>query len=213
MCLRIRIASLVVAAALLPIASAVLAQEAGDTATQEPPASADKPIPQAAPEAVPGQRERLDTLFERLQRPDLGEWRQVEREIMLEWSKSGSPAMDLLLERGRDAMNAGRMDEAVNHFTALTDHAPEFAEGWNARATAYFSMRRFGLSIADIGRTLALNPRHFGALAGLGMILEELGYEDRALEAFREANALHPHRPDVIAAIARLEILADGTDI
>src|SRR5690606_3470319 len=100
--------------------------------------------------------------------PDNAEWRLAEADILREWSKSGSPAMDLLLKRGREAMEAGDLKAAIEHLTALTDHAPEFAEGWNARATAYFLAGAFGPSVDDIRHTLALNPRHFGALAGLG---------------------------------------------
>lgn len=165
-------------------------------------------VPAAAQDAA-----RVDELFDRLQQPDPSDWRMTEREILLEWSKSGSAAMDLLLQRGRDALNDGRTDEAIDHLTALTDHAPNFAEGWNMRATAFFSIRRYGLSIADIQRTLALNPRHFGALSGLAMMLEELGYEADALAAYREALSLTPHRPDLRDAVTRLAILADGTDI
>ena len=73
------------------------------------------------------------------------------------------------------------MSAAYNHFTALTDHAPEFAEGWNARATLFFEMQHFGPSIADIGRVLAIEPRHFGALTGLGFMLEDMGEMDHAL--------------------------------
>ncbi|WP_233128049.1 tetratricopeptide repeat protein [Brevirhabdus pacifica] len=168
--------------------------------------------PVLTPTEVPDSA-RIDDLLAQLQDPGQEDWRMIEREIMLEWSKSGSAAMDLLLQRGRDALDAGRTDEAINHLTALTDHAPGFAEGWNMRATAFFSIRRYGLSIADIQRTLALNPRHFGALSGLGMILEEMEYNSDALIAYREAVRLNPNRQDLQDAVARLAILADGTDI
>ncbi len=121
--------------------------------------------------------------------------------------------MDLLLERGRDAMAAGALDEAIEHLTALTDHAPEFAEGWNARATAYFQAGLFGPSVDDIQRTLALNPRHFGALSGLGMILEQLDYPERALEAYREVQAIHPHSRGIEDKILRLEEKVGGTSL
>ncbi len=169
----------------------------------------------AAQNASPGVTDnpRLDRLFEQLADPDQPDWQRIQDEIWAEWSRSGSDSMDLLLERGRDAMANGNLDAAIEHFTALIDHAPDFAEGWNARATAYFNAGLYGPSIADIERTLALNPRHFGALAGLGLIFEELGYRQDALEAFRRAAALNPHAPDVREAIARLEKEAAGTDL
>lgn len=165
--------------------------------------------------AVPAtaQDANLDALFEQLVDPSNPDWERVEDEIWAAWSRSGSDAMDLLLERGRDALAAGNVDAAIEHFTALIDHAPDFAEGWNARATAYFNAGLYGPSLADIERTLALNPRHFGALAGLGLILEELGLKKEALEAYQRTKAIHPHRPDVLEAIERLEKELQGTKL
>jgi tetratricopeptide (TPR) repeat protein len=155
----------------------------------------------------------LDALFAELQRPDNAAWRRTEREIMREWSKSGSAAMDLLLQRGRDAMRDGDHALAIAHLTALTDHAPDFAEGWNARATAYFNAGQFGPSLADIARTLALNPRHFGALSGLGAILREIDQKERALAAFRAALAIHPHLEGIRDAVRRLEVEIGGQSL
>ncbi|MEO0990488.1 MAG: tetratricopeptide repeat protein, partial [Pseudomonadota bacterium] len=134
----------------------------------------------------------------------------VEEQIWREWARSGSDAMDLLLDRARDAMEEGQWEDAIEHLTALTDHAPEFAEGWNARATAYFQVGLFGPSLEDIERTLALNPRHFGALAGLGMIMNEVGMKELALQAYRRAHELHPHRPDLKEAVDILDAEIGG---
>lgn len=155
----------------------------------------------------------VETLLEDLKTADEGQAQRIEREIWNEWSKSGSPAMDLLLQRGRDAMEAGDTDAAIEHLTALTDHAPDFAEGWNARATAYYSAGQFGPSIEDIARTLTLNPNHFGALTGLGAILEELGQPEKALEAYRAALAIHPHLAGVLQSAERLETETAGQDL
>ncbi|WP_245924852.1 tetratricopeptide repeat protein [Aliiruegeria haliotis] len=152
----------------------------------------------------------VDRLFEQLARPEQPGWRQIEDSILLEWSKSGSPAMDLLYQRGQEAMADGNMMAAIDHFSALTDHAPGFAEGWNGRATAFFHAGELGMSVADIERTLALNPRHFGAMSGLAVIFEELGYEPEALEVYRAILAIHPHRPEVLEAIDRLQKTVEG---
>lgn len=159
------------------------------------------------------QTETLDSLFAELKESDAQSAGRIEREIWNEWSKSGSPAMDLLLQRGRDAMAAGDMGAAIEHFTALTDHAPDFAEGWNARATAYFQAGEWGPSVNDIAKTLTLNPRHFGALSGLGMIFEQLEQPEKALEAYKAALAIHPHLQGVIEAVERLEAETAGTDL
>lgn len=159
------------------------------------------------------QAEELDQLYSDL--ADAGEtgWEQIEQEIWSNWSHSGSSAMDLLLERGRASMQSGDLDAAIEHLTALTDHAPDFAEGWNARATAYYQAGLFGPSIQDIGRTLTLNPRHFGAISGLALIFEELGYENDALKAYREVLAIHPNRPNLKEHIDRLEKLVGGSEL
>ena len=159
------------------------------------------------------QTAKLDALFAQLQAADEQSAPDIEAEIWIEWSKSGSAAMDLLLERGREAMAAGETEIAIEHFTALIDHAPDFAEGWNARATAYYQTGDFGPSISDIGHVLTLNPRHFGALDGLGAIFEELGRPAQALEVYRASLAIHPHQPGVLEAVDRLEADAKGQDL
>jgi tetratricopeptide (TPR) repeat protein len=181
-----------IVAALLPIffaCAAAMAQEAG---------------PDAA---------KLDDLFSRLATADEGAAGRIEREIWLEWSKSGSPTIDLLLQRGRDAMEAGDTDAAIGHFSALIDHDPDFAEGWNARATAFFTVGDFGRSVADIAEVLKRNPRHFGALAGLAMILEQTDRPEAALKVWVAAKAIHPHLAGVEDAIERLEKAAEGQEL
>lgn len=137
----------------------------------------------------------------------------IEDRLAREWSKSGSAAMDLLLQRGRDALEAGDLDAAIEHFTALTDHAPGFAEGWNMRATAFFQQEKIGLALNDITQALTINPNHFGAIIGLAVILEQTGYPADALEAYRTVQAIHPHQEQVATAIERLEKEVGGQDI
>ncbi len=163
--------------------------------------------------AATAQTPRLDELFIALSTADEASAQRIEREIVAEWSKSGSAAMDLLLERGRTALREGDPQAAIDHLTALTDHAPDFAEGWNALATAYFQAGEYGPSITDIGKTLTLNPRHFGALSGLGMILEELGDNEGALAAYKAALAIHPQLQGVKASVERLEAEAAGQEL
>jgi len=118
--------------------------------------------------------------------------------------------MDLLLTRARDALDAGDTTLAIRHFTALVDHAPDFAEGYNGRASAYFQAGRYGLALEDIRKTLELNPRHFTAMSGLALILEELGEPGDALDAWRAVERLHPNLEGLEASIKRLEISVGG---
>jgi tetratricopeptide (TPR) repeat protein len=156
---------------------------------------------------------KLDDLFNRLKTATEEEAGRIETEIWIEWSKSGSPAMDLLLLRGRDALDMGDTTAAIEHFTAIIDHSPDFAEAWNARATAYYMAGEFGPSVADIAHVLSLNERHFGALSGLAMILEETGKPERALEVYRAALAIHPHMQGAVQAVERLETQEEGQEL
>ncbi len=155
----------------------------------------------------------LDPLFEALKGAEGGSYQEIEEKIWQEWSKSGSPAMDLLLERGRMAMEAGDHRRAIEHFSALIDHAPEFAEAYNMRATAYFHEGLYGPSVEDIRQTLSLNPRHFGAMSGLALILQEIGRPEGALEALRAVEAIHPHREGLRDQIERLEREVEGATL
>lgn len=158
-------------------------------------------------------KDRLDFLFERLSDPDLKNWEEVEREVWGLWSNSGSRSMNLLLELGTRAMVKGDLRTAVERFTVLVENAPGFAEGWNKRATAYFLMQRYSLSLADIERTLTLEPRHFGAMSGLGMILERFDRNEEALGVYEHLVTIHPHRQDAHDAIRRLRTRVLGTEI
>ncbi|MGR3503879.1 tetratricopeptide repeat protein [Pseudaestuariivita sp.] len=152
-------------------------------------------------------------LAELKEAPDPQTATQVLRRIQLEWSKSGSAAMDLLLKRGRDAMEDGELTEAIEHFTALTDHAPEFAEGWHSRAMAFYRQERFGLAVADLERTLELNPDHFGAIRGIGAIYENLGRPLLAWRAYKLAETYYPFDSEIADALKRLQGRAVGVDL
>lgn len=153
-----------------------------------------------------------EELLDKLRAPDLTNWPDVEAAIWSRWSRSGSPTADLLLDRGRKAMESGDFGVAIEHLTALVDHAPDFAEGYNARATAYYRAELYGPALADIEMTLALNPQHFGAIMGLALILEETGHPADALSAYRAVSAIHPHRPTLKDAMERLErLLGEAT--
>lgn len=174
------------------------------------------PLPEESAPGIPTRpsaEEELTVLMEALRDPDSGNPEMIEQRIIELWSRSGSPTADLLLERGREAIQAENYREAIGHLTALTDHAPDFAEGWNTRATVFFMIEEFGLAMTDIERTLALNPDHFGALAGLGIILDQTDRPEAALAAFRAARMINPHRERVNDAIRRLAPMVDGRDL
>lgn len=159
------------------------------------------------------QETALDGLYSQLAEAEAEEAKRIERQIWKAWSKSGSASIDLLLERGRDALEEGETDVAIEHFTALTDHAPDFAEGYNMRATAYFTADLFGPALADLQRALELEPRHFGALFGLGIVMLELGYNDEARAAFDRVASIHPHYEDLSTGRERLRAAATDKEL
>ena len=138
---------------------------------------------------------------------------RLERQVRQEWSKSGSAAMDLLLKRGQDALDVDNIDAALEHLRALTDHAPDFAEGWHTLALAYYRADQFGPAADALERTLALNPVHFGALRGLGAIFEQVDKPHLAYDAYSRVLSLRPHDSDVIDALERLERQVIGETI
>ncbi|SNR55798.1 tetratricopeptide repeat protein [Puniceibacterium sediminis] len=157
--------------------------------------------------------ERSDALLRDLAQADEAGAARLEKEIRLEWSKSGSAAMDLLLKRGNDALEINDIPTAIDHFTALTDHAPDFAEGWHGLAMAYYQSDRLGLTVDALEHTLALNPKHFGALRGLGALFDELEQPALAYDAYSRVLEIRPHDTDVEAAMKRLENQVRGTEL
>lgn len=167
-----------------------------------------------APERTKKSRaEKLNELLAQLADAKAADPRALQREIAELWSESGSDSMDLLLYRGREAIDAEEYDKALEHLTALVELAPDFAEAWNARATVNFLRDEYWDAVADIQRTLALEPRHYGALMGLASMLERTGDEKGALAVMREAVRVNPHMEGAQETIDRLAPLVDGRDL
>lgn len=155
----------------------------------------------------------LDNLFAQLeQAPDAAAAQPIEQAIWTRWADSGSPTVNILLERATAAENAGDAELAGRFLDQASDLAPAFAEPWNRRANLAYRAEDYRGAIAAIQETLKREPRHFAALAALGLIYEELGQQRPALEAFRAALAIHPHYETAIQGVRRLEPRVDGRD-
>ncbi|WP_018633451.1 tetratricopeptide repeat protein [Neomegalonema perideroedes] len=177
-------------------------------------AAAEAPPP-AAEDAAPQTRaERLDALFAQLLDPAMTEAAatRVQAQIGRLWSESGSDTLDLLLLRGKRAVRAGELDKAKAHFSRLIAFAPEFPEGWSSRAAAAYADGDFGRALADVGRAVELEPRHFAAWSGLGAILEKMDRPQEALTAFRKALEINPFSQTARDGVKRLEREVDGRD-
>src|SRR5215470_5209141 len=179
-------------AAILPLAAGLSLAPATLAAEPQPdmPGSTDKELP-AAPEKLPkpsqGDRaHNIDFLFEALKAaPDEETARQVENRIWAIWLASGSATADLLMSRVKAAIEAKDTDLAIQLLSSIIEIKPDYIEAWNRRATLYFTRKEFGRAIADLREVLVREPRHFGALSGLGMIFQEMGDDKQALEVYR----------------------------
>jgi tetratricopeptide (TPR) repeat protein len=163
-----------------------------------------------APAMADQNEPQLNKLFEKLKAaPDYEAAREIELYIWHIWSKAGTASGSLLFRQGVQYMNDGEHDKALVNFNALVEIEPEFAEGWNKRATLHYLMGNYNGSVADIQRTLALEERHFGALSGLGLIYDALDQKEAALKAFRAALEIHPNME---AIRRRAEELVEETE-
>ena len=159
----------------------------------------------SAPAAADQNDPRLAPLFELLRSSgDPARLGRVEGFIWGIWLRSGREDVDRLMEQGMEAMSGERLRDSIAIFGRIVDLAPEFAEGWNKRATAYYLAGDLKASSRDVERTLALEPRHFGALSGLGLIRLAQGDELGALLAFEAVLELHPHAPAAVFHVRRL---------
>ncbi len=155
-----------------------------------------------------------DDLFDRLQSAETRmEAESVAADIVAGWLNSGSPTIDILMERGTKAQLAGDLDRAMAFYDRVILIEPDYAEAWNRRASIFMKQDRFDQALRDVNAALEREPRHFGAWLGLGLMLEELGAQRQALEAYREALALHPHLEEARRAEARLAPLVEGTTL
>src|SRR5262245_19280691 len=140
-----------------------------------------------------------------LRDPDESVRAAAEQALWIVWSRSGNAQVDKLFAQGLEEMNGGRFDDGITTFSRVIELAPEFAEGWNKRATLYFITGEYRKSLADCDQVMKRNPAHFGALAGYGQIYLRLDEPERALEYFKRALAVNPSMGSVEAAVQMLE--------
>src|SRR3954453_946730 len=195
---------------LLALAAALLA---ASPVYAEPGSWAD--APEKLPRAARGDRTKnLDFLFEALKvAPDADSAKLVEGRIWALWLASGSDTTDLLMSRVKTAMDGKDNKLAIQLLDTVIEMRPDYIEAWNRRATLHFAEKDYGKSVADIRQERAGEPRHFGALSGLGFIMQEFGEEKLALEAFRRALAVNPHLQKIPDFGKTLTEKVEGRDI
>jgi len=184
------------------------------------PAFAQRPHDWPSPPAdlPPGgrgdQNYNLDTLFSALKiAPDEASAKAIEDRIWAQWVVSGSPTCSLLMRRERAATDDKDYDLGIKLLDAVIEIKPDYVEAWNRRATLYYLKQDYGHSLADIRDVLAREPRHFGAWSGLGLILQEIGDDKHALEAYRKALAIDPHLEGIADVVKKLTEKVEGREI
>ncbi len=148
---------------------------------------------------------RVAEMMQQLQQATPEEAGVLAEKIRREWDSSGSAPIDFLMERGRKALEVGDTDGALQHLSAVVDHAPNYAQGWAERARVFFELDAYGLAIGDLEHVLALNPQHFDALMGLAILLDSMERPVDAYEAYMQVKAIHPNQVGLTEAIERLE--------
>ena len=199
--------AILAAALVLPAASAFLSAPAWAQSTRqflEPPSNL-PPLRQGL---------NLDRLFEALKlAPDDQSAKYVENRIWAMWIATDSDTTTLLMSRVKAAVDAKDLDLGIKLLSAVIEIKPDYIEAWNRRATLYYMKKDFDDSLSDIHEVLKREPRHFGALSGLGMIMQELGDDKHALEAFRRALVVHPHLEHIPELVKQLSEKVEGRDI
>jgi tetratricopeptide (TPR) repeat protein len=211
--MALRFPQLVVVAAML--AGAPTIAFAQDDPKANPPKSRKLPeAPAKLPKLGADKTRGLDFLFGALKAaPDEASAKHVEARIWALWLQTPSDTAALLMLRAKAAMDAQQSDVAIKLLDAVIKLRPDYVEAWNRRATLYYLKNDYTHSLADIEQVLIREPRHFGALAGLGMIMQDIGDDKRALDAFRKALDINPHLEKVPEMVKTLSEKVEGRAI
>ena len=209
----LRLSGLVSALALAVVLAVPLAASAQQRGGQGGPSWAHPPG-KLPPVAHGDPMSDLDTLFAALKiAPDEDSAKAIEQRIWAVWMISGSDTCNLLMARVKAATDAKDYDLALKLLDAVVEINPGYVEAWNQRATIYYLKDDYAHAIADIGQVLKREPRHFGALSGLGVILQEIGDDKDALKAYRDALKIDPHLENIPDVVKELTVKVEGRNI
>ncbi|MDR3449807.1 MAG: tetratricopeptide repeat protein [Alphaproteobacteria bacterium] len=156
----------------------------------------------------------LDFLFGALKvAPDDVTAKAIEERIWSLWAVTRSDTTTLLMARAQTAMEQHDFDLAIKLLDAVIKIKPKYVEAWNRRATIYYMKKDYGQALADIREVLRREPRHFGALSGLGLIMQDIGDDKQALEVYRRALSIYPRLQRVPDVVKTLQEKVEGRDI
>jgi tetratricopeptide (TPR) repeat protein len=170
--------------------------------------------PKQLPKVGGDRTKNLDFLFGALKAaPDETTAKAVEERIWAVWVISRSDTANLLMTRVRTAVEQQDTDLAIKLLDAIVKIKPDYLEAWNRRATLYYMKKDYGHALTDIREVLKREPRHFGALSGLGLILQDIGDDKQALEVYRRALAVYPRLQRIPDLVKSLSEKVEGRDI
>ncbi len=205
--MRSRISGLVFAVAAAAVLSAPVSAFAQARRWMDPP-SASSRLPRN------DRTQNLDFLFGALKvAPDEDSAKAISDRIWGVWLGSGGDTTNLLISRVRSAIEKKEYDLAIQLLDSVIEFKPEYVEGWNQRATVYYMKQDYTRALADLAQVLSREPRHFGALFGVGVIMQEFGDDRRALEVYRRALELDPHMKRIPDLVKTLSEKIEGRDI
>jgi tetratricopeptide (TPR) repeat protein len=204
--MSLRIACIVVFSAFATLAVA--------QSTPDPHEGLARP-PDQLPKLPSSERFRnIDFLFGALKAaPDETSAKAIEDRIWALWSAAGNDTTSLLMSRAKKAMDEENYDLALRLLDAVIEIKPDYTEAWNRRATVYFMKKDYASSLADIQKVLSREPRHFGALSGLGLIMQDIGDDKLALDAYRKALDVYPRLKGMSDKVKTLREKVEGRDI
>jgi tetratricopeptide (TPR) repeat protein len=222
--MRLRAHSLFISLALVLSGAPVIAEDTPSAPQARPDAQVepdgqvkpDSDTPQTKQDEPPAQTpaEARADLYARLAAAkDADETAGIITLLLHAYAESGSDTADLLLRRARQAIGAEEYPDALKILDATIALEPDWAEGWNARATARYLADDYDGSMADIAQTLKREPRHLGALMGMAAILEARGKKEDALKVYERALAIAPHWRNAEEAAGRIKAALAGDEL
>ncbi len=205
----------VVAACAIFAASAALAQTAPIPHEGADPHEGLVRPPDQLPKVQQGDRtHNIDFLFGALKvAPDDTSAKAIEDRIWAVWTSAGNETTGMLMTRAKKALDENDFDLALRVLDAVIEIRPEFTEAWNRRATVFFMKKDYANSLADLGKVLTREPRHFGALSGLALIMQDIGDDKLALDAYRKALEVYPRLKGIGERVKTLTDKVDGRDL
>jgi tetratricopeptide (TPR) repeat protein len=214
--MNLRLPTIAFALAAVLVVGSASAQQRPPVGPQEPPGKKDLIEPPAEmPKLRRGARiQNLDFLFGALKvAPDETSAKNIEDRIWALWLASGSDTCNVLMVRVKNAIDTENYDLAIRLLDAIIEIRPKYVEAWNRRATVFFLKKDYGSALADLRQVLTREPRHFGALAGLGAIMQDIGDDKNALDAYRRALDIDPHLKGVADKVKTLTDKVEGRGI